>query len=198
MKIICIDFETANHKSASACSVGLALLEKNRLSPIGHHFIKPHEENSYFHPNNIMIHGITPEDVLNSPEFDCVYNNYIKPYLGQVVFAAHNASFDMSVLKDSLSLYNIECPDINYICSCRISRRIWLLPSHKLSCVSEHLDFKFKHHNALEDALACGNIIKKAMEEKGFDSLDEFLESLKLPYSSLLHLGLKNNKVRSK
>ena len=182
MKVICIDFETSH--SYNACSVGLAALEHGTISPIGHWLIKPHEEHSYFHPVNISIHGITPEDVMTEPEFDVIYSKYIKPVLKGAVFAAHNAAFDMAVLRANLDLYGIEHPDIEYICSCKISRKAWDLPSHKLNLVSQYLNFDFTHHNALADAIACANILKRATEDKGFKSLEELLESIKIPYSS--------------
>lgn len=186
MKVICIDFETSDRYNA--CSVGLAVFENGTLSPLGHWLIKPHKAHSYFHPLNISIHGITPEDVYFAPEFDSVYFDHIKPVLDGAIFAAHNAVFDMSVLRANLDLYGIELPNVEYICSCRLSRKVWDLPSHKLNLVSKHLNFEFTHHNALQDALACGNILKRAVEDKGFESLEELLKSIKMTHSSLLEL----------
>ncbi len=78
---------------------------------------------------------------------------------------AHNASFDCSVLRQSLTQYGLLFPTLSYLCSVKVAKRTWPeLPSHRLDSVAAHIGFKFKHHNALEDALACGHIIARAME----------------------------------
>lgn len=67
---VALDFETANGKRASACSVGLAKFDDNgQLAGTFHSLIKPHPEHSFFQPANIWVHGIRPDDVADAPEW---------------------------------------------------------------------------------------------------------------------------------
>ena len=67
MNFITIDFETANAQRNSPCEIGLTFVENFEIIESKSWLIKPiNNEFDYF---NIMIHGITPEDVENEPEF---------------------------------------------------------------------------------------------------------------------------------
>ena len=66
-KIIAIDFETANEQRASACSIGLAWIEDGEVTRVEERLIRPSEMR--FSGFNISIHGITPDDVVDEPEF---------------------------------------------------------------------------------------------------------------------------------
>jgi DNA polymerase-3 subunit epsilon len=41
VKVIAIDFETANETRASPCSMGLAWIEDGEMARIEHHYIRP-------------------------------------------------------------------------------------------------------------------------------------------------------------
>ena len=192
MKVACIDFETANRTSTSACSLGLVILEDCKVIESRSWFINPHIAYRYFEPANIEIHGITPEQVQYAPEFDAVYEELL-PLIYDSVLAAHYALFDMSVLKSTLALYDIACPDLNYVCTRNIARKIWTLPAYKLNVVSEHLNHEFKHHDALSDAFACANIFVKAVENKQIFNLDEFMRSINLGFGTLRALAIKKS-----
>lgn len=46
------------------------------------------------------------------------------------------------------------------------------LPSHKLNVISKHFGISLNHHNALDDARACAQILLKLMEQQQeFDPL---------------------------
>lgn len=59
--------------------------------------------------------------VKNEPEFDKIYKE-IKPYFESYPIIAHNASFDISVLRHTLDLYEIEYPETIYSCTYQMSR----------------------------------------------------------------------------
>ncbi|OPJ64393.1 DNA polymerase III subunit epsilon [Clostridium oryzae] len=65
MNFIAIDFETANKKRDSACSVGIAVVENGQVVQRIHRLIKPKEMR--FLPFNVGIHGITASMVQNEP-----------------------------------------------------------------------------------------------------------------------------------
>ena len=179
-RFVTIDFETANSKRNSACSVGIAIIENLKIVETKYWLIRPPE--LYFSPFNISIHGITEEDVKNEPTFDKLWPE-IRSYIDNSLIIAHNASFDMNVLRNVLSTYNIDYPESHYSCTWYISRRIWKgLPSHCLESVSDHLGIEFKHHNAEEDARACAQIAINACTEKNANSLPDLHEKINLVF----------------
>lgn len=163
MKFIAIDFETANEKRNSACSIGIAVVENGQVVEKIHHLIRPKEMR--FLPINIGIHGIRPGMVENKSEFDKVWEK-IKHYFNDNLVIAHNASFDISVLRKCAELYDIELPSFQYICTMKLARNFYKgIENAKLNTVNDFLGYEFKHHDALYDALACSNILLNISEE---------------------------------
>ena len=119
MKFITIDFETANYNLDSACSLGMVIVDDNNITK-KEFLINPHQE---FSPFNISIHHITPLDVKDSPSFKEVWD-LIKDEFNDVTVYAHNASFDIGVLKACMEKYKIEIPNITYGCTLQIARKI--------------------------------------------------------------------------
>lgn len=182
MNFVTIDFETANSKRDSVCSVGLAIVQDNCIIDTKYFLINPKDEFDAF---NIYIHGITPEDVINEPEFPDIWDE-IKPLLENNLVFAHNASFDMSVLRNVLNKYKLEYPSINYSCSRVISKNTWsMLRNYKLTTVANHLNITFNHHNAKEDAIACAKIIISALEHNNVFSIGDLNSKLGLVLGSI-------------
>lgn len=190
MNFTVIDFETANSKRVSACSIGLvkvvngvSVLEKEWL-------IKP--PSMRFDWRNIQIHGIRPEDVIDAPTFDELYEREVKKHLDHELIVAHNASFDISVLRHLLDYYQLKYPSFDYLCTVKISQKTWPhLPSHKLNLVSEYLGFTFKHHNALEDCLACSNLLINACYEKQCNNPMDLARCLRIGVGKLYSKGYR-------
>lgn len=156
MRALAIDFETANEQRSSPCSVGLAWIEDGAVIRVEERLIRP--KDMRFSRFNIAVHGIRPEHVEDAAEFPEVMEEF-EDDLGDALVIAHNAAFDMSVMRATYALYGIACPDIDYVCTLKMARMVWQdLASHRLNEVSRHIDFSFKHHNAAEDAHACGEV----------------------------------------
>ncbi len=160
MRYVAIDFETANNELISACSVGLARVEDGKLLDSYYTLIKP--PSPYFSPKNISIHGIHPEEVAQSPTFDQIWPEILL-FIGDDLLIAHNASFDVGIIRALLKHYDLPIPGIRYTCTVRISRKVWPeLPSYKLTDLSRHFGFEYQAHHALEDALNCALIFHAA------------------------------------
>lgn len=67
MNFTSIDFETANNKRNSACSVAVVVIENGRMTDSYNTLIRPPE--LMFEQGNINIHGITPHMVEDAPIF---------------------------------------------------------------------------------------------------------------------------------
>lgn len=171
MNFVAIDFETANEKRNSACSLGITVVENNKIVEEKYWLIKPYEMR--FEPMNIWIHGIKEEDVKNEKTFKELWDE-IRPYLDGKLVVAHNAAFDMSVLRKTLDSYNIPYPNLDYFCSMIMSRNFYPhLENSKLNTVNKHLGYEFNHHNASADASACANIVLNIIEELNTDDIKE-------------------------
>ena len=171
MDFVAIDFETANYHMTSACSLGIALVKDNKIIETRGWLIKPYPNE--FSPFNIAIHGIRPQDVANAPDFSGVWPE-IEPYLNGALVVAHNASFDIGVLKSSLEFYKLPAPEIEILCSVRIARAAFPhLGSHKLNAVCAALSIPLNHHDAVSDAAGSAGIIIEAMRQKKINNLDE-------------------------
>ena len=174
MDFVAIDFETATSQRTSVCSLGICVVEDNKVKEVKEILVKPvpFEFNEY----NIAIHGITPEMVMYKPTFD-KYWEEVKPYLENKIVVAHNASFDVNVLLRTLEQFNIEFPTFEYLCTVKLSQKAYPdLFSHKLNCLGAALGIKFSHHTACDDAYCCAMVLVNILEEFGVDSLYELEE----------------------
>jgi len=178
MDFTAIDFETANHSLDSVCALGIVVVERGKVIEKVSKLVRPRE--MCFHPFNISIHGITEELVANEPEFCDIWPD-VRPLLEGRIVLAHNSSFDMNVLREVLRQYQLECPAIRNSCTVKIARRTWPdLDNHRLKTVAEYLGIEFRHHDALEDALACAKIAIKACEIHNAGTIDELAERLRI------------------
>ncbi|NOU58653.1 exonuclease domain-containing protein [Marinifilum caeruleilacunae] len=192
MNFTAIDFETANGKRNSACSLGLVRVEDGIIVESKEWLISPPE--MYFHPINISIHGITEEDVADQPSFNYIWEE-VEDYLHGNMVIAHNASFDIGVLRACLQTYGLSNPDFDYMCTVQISRNLWPnMPNHKLNTLAHLFDIPLKHHDALEDTLACAKIAVKACTTMNANSMEELASQIKIKPGKLYHGGYQSPK----
>ncbi len=179
MDFIAIDFEMANSHPLSACAIGIAVSKNYKIVETRHFLIRPTK--LLFHWYNIYIHGITKEMVRNEPKFDKIWPQ-LSDYFRQGMVVAHNASFDMSVLRSLMNKYNIiDCPSFSYCCSVNISKKTWEgLSNYKLPTVSKFLNIELAHHDPEEDARACARIVIEALKKTNVKSIDELLSKSNL------------------
>jgi DNA polymerase-3 subunit epsilon len=193
MNFIAVDFETANEKRNSPCSIGIVVVKNGQVVEKIHHLIRPKEMR--FLPINIGIHGIRPAMVLKEQEFDKVWEK-IKHYFKDNFVIAHNASFDISVLRKSAELYNIELPSFEYICTMKLAKNFYKgIENAKLNTVSDFLGYEFKHHDALYDALACGNILLNISEELKCKDIKEISKLIGVSIGTVDSSGYKPSRT---
>lgn len=165
MITLALDFETANERRDSACAVGLAWIADGRVVRRRSHLIRPPEMR--FSPGNIRVHGILPADVADKPGFAEVMAPYLADLSGGVILA-HNATFDLGVLRAGLGRAGLPVPDFSALCTVQVARRVFPAPEGcGLGKVARRLGITFEHHDAGEDAYACARIALAAMGETG-------------------------------
>lgn len=174
---VAIDFETANNNNNSACSLGMVMVKDKQI--VDKKYFLIHPPTPVFDPNNISIHGITYDDVKDTPRFPYVWGQ-ILDYFKTNTIIAHNAQFDMSVLKCCLDEYGLDCPDFNYMCSIPISTKACTDENigRSLEDRARYFDINIdKHHNALSDAETCARIVIESIKKTRRKSFESFCKT---------------------
>lgn len=175
---VAIDFETANGKRASACSIGLAKFDGDgRVEDTFHSLIRPHPEFDFFHPANVWVHGIKSEDVADAREWGEVHRDF-KEFVGELPLVAHNFAFDGSVLNQITDLYGTALVENQRFCTLRLARRLYPdLPRKSLDVVFEHLfpGDVLEHHHAGADSIAAGRIFNEIQKAYSIAEIEELL-----------------------
>lgn len=178
MDFTAIDFETATYQSDSACQLAAVRVRGGEIVHHASWLIRPRP--FYISPRNIEIHGITPTMVCDEPEFGELWPA-IAETIGGDCLIAHNASFDLGVLLACLKTHGHPVPELQYSCTRAIARRTWpSQPRFGLKPLSDWLGVRFKHHDALEDSIACAKIALAAADELRVDTLEQLEAKLKL------------------
>lgn len=167
-----IDVETPNRYARSVCSVGIVHAEPGAEIVRLHFLIDPEDDFDGF---NIAIHGIRPEDVEGAPTISRLWEE-IGPLCSGGLLLAHNALFDLPVLKKSLGRCGTDLPELHYICTLQKSRKHipkYAFGSHRLDALCEGLGIPLEdHHNALDDAFACANLYEYLKARYGCTAAD--------------------------
>lgn len=175
---VAIDFETANESRSSACAIGVTTVHNGEIVDSFAHLIKPPELR--FSVWNSNVHGLTEDHVKDSPTLGELWCE-ILPFVENQLIVAHNASFDISVLRHSLHAASIPIPRLSYACSLQIARSVW--PEricHKLEFLADQLCIPLDHHEAGSDSRACAEIVLKSLQLKQVSSVTFLTEALKI------------------
>ncbi len=183
MHAVAIDFETANERRDSACAVGLAWIADGRVVRREARLIRPPELR--FSPGNIRVHGILPADVAGQPAFAEAMAAFLPDIAGGLILA-HNASFDIGVLRAGLHTAGLPAPPLTYLCTVQVARRVFPDPAGcGLAKVAGRLGIRFAHHDAGEDAYACAAIALAAMRETGAADIPDLCRRIDLPVTRI-------------
>ncbi|MCH6232216.1 3'-5' exonuclease [Microbacterium sp. CFH 31415] len=171
-----IDFETANPSNASACAVGLVKVRGGEVVAQTGWLIQPPAGHDRFFELNTRIHGITAEDVIGAATWTGQLAA-MNAFIGGDVLVAHNAGFDMAVIKRACEATGDDCPPYRYACSLQVARKVYQLESYRLPFVAAEAGFsEFAHHNATADALACAHVMIDAARRLAADDIDLLTE----------------------
>lgn len=173
-----IDFETANSYRGSPCSVGLVRVRGGQIVDSRHWLIRPPEGADWFDSWNTAIHGITGDMVADAPRWRDILPAIVS-FIGDDVVVAHNAGFDLGVIRYACALDNIEWPDLQFLCTLVMARRAMPLPTYRLPFLAETMGITFNdHHDALADATAVVHVTVQLAEKQQAVGLAELADSL--------------------
>lgn len=178
MTITSLDFETANHSRVSICAAGLAVFEDGNLTETPYWLVRPPKGHGWFLPEFTEdVHGLTWFDVQDAPEFSAIAPELLARLTHSDLVIAHNAPFDIGVLRDTLNHFGLACPIFDYICTCQLARRVWPdLPDHQLKTLAAHIAHEFNHHHAQADAEAAGRVLLAMMKHTNATTPRELLQ----------------------
>lgn len=160
MNFVAVDVETANDDWGSICQIGITHVVDGNCTETKTWLCQPPEPIDHFDEFNISIHGITAQDVANSPRFADVLPEVVAE-IGSQPVVAHNAQFDMTAFLRACLASNITPPSFVFGCSLALARAAKLgIDNHRLPTVARHFGYEVtKHHDAGADAEACAQII---------------------------------------
>lgn len=175
-RFVAIDFETDGRdcENGRVIEIGACFFENGQ--PVKTFSSLVHSVD-YLPPFITELTGITIDMVRNAPAEPGVWKRFVEfldgALEGQEIIVAHNAAFDTSFLKTSLERLGYS-GTIRYLDTVDLSQK--LLPymsGHALNKVCAELQIELEnHHRALDDAVACGNILATLMNDE--DSLKKY------------------------
>lgn len=160
-RYIAFDVETPNRFNSRMSAIGIAVVEDGRIVDSFFSLVDPEQPFDWF---NTQLTGIDSEAVQGAPTFYELWPR-IEPLLSSGVLVAHNAMFDMSVLRKCLWAYGIEWrTQVPGLCTVRMGRRLLPGVSHRLNDLCAYYGIDLNHHRADSDSLACAQILLRYME----------------------------------
>jgi DNA polymerase III subunit epsilon len=168
MEFIAIDVETANADMASICQIGIAKYRSGELIDEWSSLINPED---YFDFINIDIHGISEDDVIEAPTFPEIVGELNRFFLDSICVS--HTHFDRVSIERAFAKYSLLPIKTTWLDSARVARRAWeecAWSGYGLANVCKIIGYEFKHHDALEDAKASGQVLIAAINKSGLDT----------------------------
>ena len=155
-RYIVFDVETPNHLNDRMSAIGIHVIEGGRITRKFCSYVDPEQPFDRF---NTLLTGISAETVRSAPTFPQVWEK-IGPVMGSGILVAHNAAFDMGVLRCCLRDYGIRWqPRVNVLCTVIMGRKLLPGISHRLNDMCAYYGIPLDHHQADSDSCACARIL---------------------------------------
>lgn len=145
-QVVAIDVETTGFgKSDRVVEIGLVIYDLDSGKIIG-------QIETLLNPNRNIpkesseVHGILAEHVSLAPTFQDA-SNFLFELLSKNIVIAHNADFDLRLLKQEFSRIGSDLKVTDVECTYRLT-------GQSLAVACEDISFEFRHHSAIEDAKA--------------------------------------------
>lgn len=160
-RYIAFDVETPNRLNHRMSAIGITVVEDGAITDEFYSLVDPETD---FDPFNTWLTGISEESVRHAPTFPQLWPT-IEPLLSSGVLAAHNASFDLGVLRRCLQEYDLAWKrSAPYLCTVQMGRRLLPGRSHKLDALCSDYGIELDHHHAGSDSRACAEILLRYLE----------------------------------
>jgi DNA polymerase-3 subunit epsilon len=161
-KIVVLDVEKANNNHGSICQIGLIVVEKGVRVAEFETLINPKDEFNYIHTG---IHGIKPEDVINSPSMADI-KDQLAAYFDNAVICSYGTS-DKFAIGSYFDTKEMPWVDITRVV--RNALPVFKKGGFQLLKVAQYIGLMVNpnnHHNALSDAEIAFDILHFCLVEK--------------------------------
>ena len=160
-RYIVFDVETPNRYNNRMSAIGITAVEDGKVSDSFFSYVNPEQPFDYF---NTQLTGISEATVAGAPTFPELWAR-IEPLMSSGILVAHNAVFDLGVLKHCLQDYGIPWKSTaRYCCTVQMGRRLVPGISHRLNVMCDYYGLRLNHHQADSDSHACAEILLKYFE----------------------------------
>lgn len=172
---VSIDFETLYSQRVSACSIGMVKYRDGKKVDQYYSLIRP----PFDYPGKsgqvlTWVHGISEDDVRNEKTFAELLPD-IEAFVDGLPLVAHNASVEKCCIRDVCAYYEINTKldyenifdtlPLSREAEAKLGLQVEGQGTHSLDAVCCRFDIPvLNHHNALEDAEMCGNLMVKFRE----------------------------------
>ena len=166
------DVETANADPSSICQIGIVQFRNGKISGSFSILVNPAAPFNCF---NVRLHGISECTVSNS-ETLLELHGTLRRLLGGTVVVSHT-SFDKVALDRAMEKNGLASIEATWLDSAMIARRAWPKIYRRrwsLAKIAGDLGISFRHHDAVEDARAAGEIVLHASRHTGL-SIDDWV-----------------------
>lgn len=169
---VSIDFETLYSQRVSACSVGMVKYRGGKKVDQYYSLIRP----PFNYPGKCgqiltWVHGISEEDVRNEKTFTELLPE-IEAFVEGLPLVAHNASVEKCCIRDVCAFYEVDTKldyenildtlPLSREAEAKLGLQVEGQGTHSLDAVCSRFEVPvLNHHNALEDAEMCGNLMMK-------------------------------------
>ena len=161
-RYVVYDVETPNALNDRMSAIGISVIEDGKIVKEFFSYVDPE---THFDPFNVELTGIDEDVVRGKPTFPELWKE-IEPIMSDGILVAHNAVFDLGVLKKCLEDYGITWkPSVKYACTVQIGRKLLPDMKHNLKVMCEYYGIPLDHHKADSDSHACAEILIKYFEE---------------------------------
>ena len=161
-RYIVFDVETPNRYNDRMSAIGISIVEDGKIVEEMFSYVNSEEP---FDDFNTQLTGISAETVADAPTFPELWKK-IEGMMGSGILVAHNAPFDMGVLKKCLEDYGIRWTErTRYICTVQIGRSELPGMKHGLDAMREFYGIALDHHKADNDSHAAAEILLRYMED---------------------------------
>ena len=138
-RYVAFDVETPNSRNDRMSAIGVTVIEDGEIAEAA---------------------------VETEPTFPEIWEK-LEPVFSNAVLVAHNATFDLGVLAKCLHAYGIPWQTrVKYACTVRMSRQMHPeTENHRLNTMCDCLGIELDHHHAGSDSHACGEILRRYLDE---------------------------------
>lgn len=158
IRFVAFDVETPNRKNDRISSIGVSVIDEEGRIETKEYLVNPECDFDAF---NTALTGITPDLVKEAPIFPVVWEQ-ISDLFSSATLVAHNAAFDLSVLRKTLAGYDLPFPKLKYICTLRMAQTV--LPheeQYRLSVLCARYGISLEAHRAGSDSEACARLLNE-------------------------------------